>query len=270
MTKNIPEQILEAYLSGSYFHYSKRCTLRISNEGLIISQYTPMGYITDLEDENGRYQSFMILTMQNFKSQPNWEKQKMQLAHAANKQDIMVLFVPMIDIFTGYENADEYSNKYGSNETSSSGNFYDLIFKDLIKVAKYSQDQDLKTAAIAYIDNDYVLHQTLLSYNQLLNGEFKHAEEVLCQYCQSMRSLPNCFITLLEPCIDCLKHMIDLGAEEIYFGQTHKAKWNTTEFIEYTNSIFNKSIKSYRNRPIAFKKIVNKKVEAFYKPKEVK
>lgn len=212
----------------------------------------------------------MILTMQDFKSQPNWKKQKMQLAHAANKQDIMVLFVPRIDIFTGYENADEYFSKYSSNETPSSGNFYDLIYKDLIKVAKYSQDQDVKTASIVYVDNDDAMHQTLLSYNQLLSGEFIHAEEVLCRYCQSVQSLPGCFITLLEPCINCLRHMIELGAEEIYFGQIHKAKWNTTEFIEYTNSIFNKSIKSYRNRPIAFKKIANKKVEAFYKPKEVK
>ena len=105
---------MEAYLSGSYFHWNKRCTLRIDNNGIITSQNTPMGYITEIEDEYGRYQSFMILTMQNFKSQPNWSKQKRQLAQAANKQDIMVLFVPHIDIFMNYENKDSNVRSSGT------------------------------------------------------------------------------------------------------------------------------------------------------------
>ena len=251
--------MLEAYLSGSYFHWNKRCTLRIDNNGIITSQNTPMGYITEIEDEYGMYKTFMILTLQNFKSQSNWSKQKMQLALAANKQDIMVLFVLHVDIFMNYENND-------SNVQSSGTLSYKTInetFKDLIKVAKYSQ-ADIKTSAVVYLNDDSNVHQELYSYNQRIGYNYISAEEVLCKYCQCVQSLPECFICLLEPCINSLKDMIYLGTEEIYYGQMHEYKYNTPEYFEYTNEIFNKTIKSYRNRPIVFRLIHDKNVDKFY------
>lgn len=264
MRRTVAEEVVNSYLTGDFF-YKKGNTLRISQTGIITSQNTIMGYFSELEAPDGRYRNFLILTLQNFKSQKNWESQKKAIAKAANKQDYMVLFVPEIDIFMDCEN----------NETIPSGNFFDRpygeIYKSLTKVAKYSQDEDLQTAALVVIEQELADSPAIMSYNQLIDGEFVHAEEVLCQYLECMPDYDcKTFMMMLEPCVDCLKHMVDCGAEKIQFAALHKKKWTTTDFIDYTNDIWNKVILSKSGRPIYFGKVYNSYVEAFYKPKEVK
>lgn len=256
MRRSTVEETLLAWLNGTVF-YRKGNTLRITTDGLILSHNTPMGYIISEEDSNGIYQNFVILTAQDFKSQNNWKTQKRQLANAANKFGYMVLFVPYIDIFMGYE-----------NNCQSSGNPYDQTFdktfETLIKVAKYSQDEDIQTSCMSIINDELAASDSIVSYNQLIEDEFVHAEEILCKYLECKHYESNLFVSLLEPCVDCLKRIINCGADTIFFGYPHKQKWNTQEFIEYTNSIFIREIKSNKNRPIVFKKWLNKKVDKFY------
>lgn len=265
MRMNNVEQTLMSYLTGD-FYYRKNNPIRISQNGIITSQNTIIGYLYDGETNDGeRYYNFLVLTMQNFKSQRNWQTHKKQLAQAANKQGYMVVFVPEIDIFMDCEN----------NETPSSGNFFDRpygeIYKSITKVAKYSQDEDLQTAALAIIDYEFADTNALLSYNQLIDGEYVHAEEVLCRWLDCTHDYDcKTFMMMLEPCVDCLKHMVDCGAEKIQFAALHKKKWTTTEFIDYTNDIWNKTILSNRGRPIYFGKVYNQYVKAFYKSKEAK
>ena len=259
----IAEEVLRAYLTGDYY-YRKGNTLKIDMTGLITSQNTPMGYIVSEETPDGVYRDFLILSLQNYKSQKNWKTQKKQLAEAANKFGLMVIFVPFVDMFANCENNwKEYA------KTNSFGALYDLLFNNLIATAKHSQD-DIKTACAAFINDEFNEYDTIYSYNQFINDEFVHAEEVICQFCKCKQYEVESFLMLLEPCVDCLKHMIAIGGRLIQYAQFHKGKWTTPEFIEYTNDIFNKTILSNRGRPICFAKINNKKVDGFYKPKEAK
>lgn len=257
---NTAEKLLEAYMYND-FYYKKSNTLRINQEGKITSQNTPMGYIVSQPGADEVYREFLVLTMQNYKSQPNWERQKKQLAHAANNMGMTVIF-KWLDIFA--EQIEVTDNKY-----LSSGNYHDQCYKDLITVAKYSQDPDVKTAAMCRtnekIFDGKILEDVLLySYNQEINGQFVHAEKALCDYLSTIGEKSLSFVTMLEPCKNCLESMIDNGAEIIDFAHLHKEKWNTPEFIDYTNSIFNKTIRSERNRAIDYKRVQNKKVESFY------
>lgn len=266
MRRTIAEEVILSYLNGGFF-YRKGNTLKISQSGVITSQNTVMGYFSELEAPDGRYRNFLILTAQNFKSQKNWESQKKALALAANKQEYMVLFVPEIDIFM------ECENNENSTSSQSSGNLhyqtFDETYTVLIRTAKYSQDKDLQTAAMATLDNE-IGPDCVLSYNQLIDGEFVHAEDVLCQYLECSEQQSKTFIMLLEPCAKCLESMIECGAENIFFGQLHKPKWNTDDYIQITNDIFNKTMLAHSDKPIVLRRMYNKKVDSFYKAKEVK
>lgn len=266
MRKNNAEETLFSY---GDFYYRKNNPIRISNEGIITSQNTIIGYIYDGEVSNGEmYYNFLVLTMQDFKSQKSWKTHKKQLAEAANKCGYMVIFVPNIDIFTGFEN-----NESLSSSQSFGVRYYQTfpeIFEGLIKVAKYSQDNDLQTACWAAISDKFAESDCIFAYNQLIDGEYVHAEEILCRYLECKTYESRLFVTLLEPCVDCLQRMVNAGAETIFFGHTHKKKWDTREYIDYTNNIFYREVKSNRGRPIVFRKWCNSKVDKFYAPKEVK
>lgn len=257
---NTGERAIDHYMNG-YFFYQNSSGLKLDLEGRITSSNTPMGYIVNGEGIDGMCQDFLVLALQNYKSQKNWETQKKQLAHAANKNGMIVIFKYLNEFEDENETELDKKNPYNAfNEN------YDVCCKNLLNIAKFSQDKDVKTAAVCNTDENK--KETLLfSYNQLINGTYIHAEDAICRYLDSCNQEAYTFITLLEPCKDCLEHMIDTGAEQILFTQMHKPKWNSPEFIQATNDIFNKTTLSKRNRPIRYAKINNKRVESFYKKK---
>lgn len=258
MRRNAADKVIEAYENYDLY-FDKNSLLRVSPEGMITTQNTPIAYFAELEDRDGVYQDFLVITAQNFRSQSNWKKLKKQLADSANRHGYPVVFVKEIDIF------------YGEIENNAGNDWNQIIskeetFKKMIEIARYSQDKDIKTACCAFNENDELIAYT---YNQEIAGGFVHAEQILLQYIDALQlGTVNTWLTLLEPCEHCLNSMVEAGAETIWFGHLHKDKWNTQSYIDLTNSIFARAITSYRGRPIVYRKYCSKAIEAFYKPKE--
>ena len=73
---------------------------------------------------------------------------------------------------------------------------------------------------------------------------------------------------MLEPCYHCLTEMVDNYAQTIIFAVCHKDKWNTPEYIQYSNDIFNKEVRSNSGRPVGYCKVNNKAANKFYKVEE--
>lgn len=258
MRKNAGQKIIDAYFNSDYY-FTKNDKLRVDANGVITSQNTIIGYFDEREDKYGKYQNFLILTLQNFKSQPSWKTHKEQLAKAANEAGYKVIFVKTIDIFYG-EIEEPKSDVYKVIPLSQS-------YKELLEVAKYSQDEDIKTACCGILLEDMEDVVIGYTYNQKIDGEFIHAEDILCEYCNLFNYKINKVVSLLEPCCDCLKKMIELGVEIIIFSQLHKNKWNTTEYIDYTSSIFSKIEKSKSGKPIIYRRNSNELVTKFYRSK---
>ena len=269
MRKGIADKLVEAYLYpkpyGIYnLFYDYKTSLNLDINGRIWSQHTPMGYFESVEDTQGIWHDFLVLTLQNFRSQPNWKKQKKQLAWAANKAQIPVVFVDVLDIFYG-----EMQTRFLKQLVITKR--YDA----LLEVAKYSQDTDIKTACQAsqiIYNEDYKDEAIVFSYNQLINNEFVHAEQIVCEWLDCHKEYrANDFTCLLEPCADCIKRMINSEAEYIWYAYSHKAKWNTFDYIQLTNDIHSGLITTNEGYKIKYAKYFIKQVNKFYeKKKEVK
>ena len=167
---NNADRIFEQYMNGDWGKPMDKIRLR---EQTILSEGTPIGYIYEYEDYEYT-ERIVLLTLQNFKSQRSWKTHRKQLAAAANKAGFPVLFVDKLDMGFGIE--------YDIAE--------DTIPNKLLEVARYSQDSDIRTAACAtlYYDEEYESerYSKIYSYNQLIEGEFVHAEDILCRYIESL------------------------------------------------------------------------------------
>ena len=247
-TTNV-EKIFEAYTNG-YTYYNKSDKLRLDENNRILDNGTPIGQFEEAyNEETDSFDNFLILTLQDFKSQPSWKNHKKQLALEANKQGFYVLFVPIIDIGFGINS----KIMYLSTSLNS-------IANDLLKVAKYSQDEDIKTACIGL---DYENRLYVYTYNQLIFGEMEHAEQVLVKYLRNLSSSIIAY-SLLEPCAKCIRAMRDAGAYAIWYSHPHKAKWNTYEYIQLTNDIWTKRYLAMDGLPITYNILAHPKVYKFY------
>lgn len=247
-TTNV-EKIFYAYTNGSVY-YNKSDKLRLDENNRILDNGTPIGQFEEAyNEETDSFDNFLILTLQDFKSQPSWKNHKRQLALEANKQGFYVLFVPIIDIGFGINSEPMY--------LSTSLN---SIANDLLKVAKYSQDEDIKTACIGL---DYENQLYVYTYNQLIFGEIEHAEQVLVKYLRNLSSGIVVY-SLLEPCVKCIKALRDAGAYAIWYAYPHKAKWNTYLYIQLTNDIWTKRYLAIDGMPMTYNRLAHPKIDKFY------
>jgi tRNA(Arg) A34 adenosine deaminase TadA len=249
------EKIITGCYVGGYFG-SKSDKLRLI-DNIIYDIGTPIGKFVEWFDEvKDEYAQLLILTMQDFKSQPSWKTHKKRLAHAANAQGLPVIFVPQIDI------------GFGVSESIH------LLSDDLIKVAKYSQDDDIKTAAVLMAGQEILAY----TYNQDLDEGFEHAEAVLCKYIRLLDKNNSeegldpirhyTVFSMLEPCYNCLVKLISHNVDIIHFSHLHKDKWNTEEYIQFTNDIFNKEVRTEYNYPVSYHRNIEAKIEKFYEVKK--
>ena len=253
-------RIFEQFYNGDYAHKGDQIRL-IDDE--IYSKGTLIGKIENLEYYDGEYELFLVLSLQTFRSQKNWKTHQKQLAKAANETGVPVIIVPELDIGFGL----------GEDISAPTLLTYHDVAKDLITVAKYSEDEDVKTAACAVLPGYLVKKDKVIaySYNQKIDGGWMHAEQVLCSYLQCVNN--GCsllFYSLLEPCHKCLTTMIESDGDMIVYGACHKDKWNTPEYIQYTNDISNKEIRSNSGRPISYYKVSNRVTNKFYKLEDKK
>lgn len=247
------ERIFEVYFNGGYFKNSDKLRLVQGPSTLIYYKGTMIGYIIDEEYEPlDRYIQMVVLTLQDYKSDKSWKRTKQELAKAANKYGLAVLFVPEFDIGFGV-------NKFKQQ-------IDDYYCEDLIKIAKYSQDKEIKSACCAINLDDKLTETMVYSYNQRIDDEYVHAEDIICSYLILRKDVWHKlrFISMLEPCYNCLRGMVECGAEDIRFVQLHKSEWDTLEYIQLTNDIFNKTIVSNSGRRVLYIKIPNNRVDKFY------
>lgn len=247
------ERIFEQYMNGDWGKPNDKIRLRGQD---ILSEGTPIGYIHEYEDEYEFTQRIVLLTLQDFKSQRSWKIHRKQLAMAANKAGFPVVFVDQLDMGFGimYDIAE------------------DTIPARLIKVAKYSQDEDIKTACCVtlYYDNTDKPGK-LYSYNQLIDGEYVHAEEVVLNYIESLGiDKIRTIYSMLEPCYNCLQKTISFMPQYIIYFKNHKVKWDTWNYIQLSNDLFAGRYLSEVNN-ITYKMHYDKKhdklIEKFYKEK---
>ena len=248
-------RIFEQFYNGDYAHKGDQIRL-IDDE--IYSKGTLIGKIENLEYYDGEYELFLVLSLQTFKSQKNWKTHQKQLAKAANETGVPVIIVPELDIGFGLE------EKASDPEIIT----YQDVVKQLINVAKYSQD-DVKTAVCAIKPGFFVRKDKVIAYtyNQYIDGKWQHAEQILCKYLECAQQVydgPIRYCSLLEPCEKCLSTMIEYSADQIEYGALHKDKWNTDKYIQLTNDIYTKDVRSNSNRPIHYYKVNNKYVNKFY------
>ena len=247
------ERIFEQYMNGDWGKPNDKIRLRGQD---ILSEGTPIGYIHEYEDECEFTQRIVLLTLQDFKSQRSWKTHRKQLAMAANKAGFPVVFVEQLDMGFGimYDIAE------------------DTIPAQLIKVAKYSQDEDIKTACCVtlYYDNTDKPSK-LYSYNQLIDGEYVHAEEVVLNYIESLGiDKIRTIYSMLEPCYDCLQKTISFMPRYIIYFKNHKAKWDTWDYIQLSNDLFAGRYLSEVNNMtyrMHYDKKHDKLIEKFYEEK---
>lgn len=204
-------------------------------------------YEYDPDSDNYLNENIVMLTLQDYMLP---ERVRKSLVIAANQNELLVVFAPILDIGFGLPEP-----MYLSAHS---------LKKLLSKVAKYSQD-DVKTAAIVG-DGYYGVHYTeycpqLLTCNQLLEGHSDkyHAESTLVNALELEPDLCTnelYWLMDLEPCEDCLRAICETNSLYVGYLTPHKDKWNTEGYIQLVNDIDIKKIRNKRGFPIKYEKEV--------------
>ena len=185
--------------------------------------------------------TYLLLTLQDYMLP---ERVRKALVIEANKNEMLVVFKPAIDIGFGLNESELLSAKE--------------LKKTLLKVAKYSQD-DIKTAAL--VGNGYYSPlQNLYSpiwytCNQILEGHSDkfHAEQILSECLMFTDNKDPLFWLMdLEPCEDCLRSMMDYNTQVINYITRHKEKWDTPAYIQLVNDIQTKRTRNGRGFPVIY------------------
>lgn len=245
------DELIQSYLNDGYGFFSKRTHLLLTDEGKVSYHGSQLGQFYDVEVEDEIFEKYLMLAMEDCVYDKKYNKYKRELAQSANKYGVRVVFTNTINILGfGIKHIDPMIS-------------LEEVTEQLIDVAKNSQDDDVKTACIVIV-NDGTCY---LSYNQEIDTIMMHAEDILSDFESIVSAEFGTYsriisiYSLLEPCANCLHHLIyTFEPYKIEYGQLHKEKWNTPEYIQLTNNIFAKrtNLKHYDYRP-------NKKVEKFYK-----
>lgn len=250
MTKRTAKMAIDR-LQGEYVKFAKNSDITARNDEV----YYHNLLIAKVDDHG--YTNRLIVSLQNFKTEPKLRQAKRDLVKAAVDVGYEIIFVPELDLGFGVEESHDCSES--------------TIETILIEVAKHSEE-DIKTAAIAYVENEDGTHKILgLAFNQKDTYEYDnsviHAEQVLCNYIVDLELYGDeklRYYSLLEPCEKCLKRMIANQACGIYYFVNHKAKWDTIGYLQLCNDIWNKTIlQNYYETPIRYQGICGFKANKF-------
>lgn len=202
---------------------------------LILYNGNPVGYVLD-EYEVSEY-TFIVLTLEEI-FLPN--RVAKQIAKYANLNQMLVVFVPYLDIGFG-----EWMMVKPMKQA----------VRLLNKISKFSQD-DTKTAALAGSVYNDLVSPALLTYNQILSGmsEKYHAEWVICEILKfgQFDNGYSFWLSLLEPCRHCLEEMLECSVRDIRFIELHKDKWNTDDYYTLVSNITNKSARNCDGLPVKY------------------
>lgn len=250
MKRKLAEQIIELYQTGGYIAGNKDLWYDSYNERIVDRTDTTIAKYESYEDNRGVYKLFLVvndLTLNDKK----WEKYKVDLAQAANKYDIFVIF-KYIDIGFGEEDVIRSKKE---------------LLEHMIKIAKCSQDKDIQTC-VRISSPNYCVY----SYNQKINDRMIHAEQVveeyldlsLDKYCRKHEHV----YCLYEPCYDCLS-ILSRTAQSICILHPHKRKWETDEYRKLYFAIRSMKVKNDFGEFIYINFDRDKIVDRFYKGKVI-
>ena len=245
------EKIITGCYVGNYFG-SKADKLRLI-DNVIYDTGTPIGKFIEWWDElKDEYAQLLVLTMQDFKSQPSWKTHKKKLIEAANAQGLPVVFVPDIDIGFG---------------TITRKLDFETIGKELIKVAKYSV---VKSSAVLAAGQEILAY----TYSQDLDEGIVSAEEILCKFIrlidktneeECLDPIVHYFVySTIEPDYKSLVKLISHNVDIIQFSHLHDQSLNTEDYIQFTNDIFSKAVRTEQNYSVSYYRNIDKKIEKFY------
>lgn len=272
---NNAQRIINMYITDSWLMH-KGDKLRLADT-TIYDKNTPIGFFKEIFSlKTDGCDTYLILSAENYKSNPNWKRHKKELASAANEAGILVIFVPQLDMFDSIGEPLTEAVLLGEIE---------YLSKKLIDIAKYSNCEKIKSASVI-IDRGDIADNNLpqivaYSYNQKIFGDIIYAEDILQNYIMYgeysyIRWLFDYTIySLLEPNYHCLSRILQNGIYDIGYYQLHWKEWNTEYYIQLVNDIQTGDIRSLdNNQKISYaycKSIKSEKwVDKFYKELEDK
>ena len=256
MTKTNADRMFESYMDGSYY-YKKSDSIRLTDDNIITDYHTPIGRLDDVELADGTYNQFVVLSLQEFKSQRNLKAHINQIVKAAARAGYLVLFVDHVDI--GFGEPLVYEDT--------------IIHVDrLLRVYKMSdcEPTDRKNAACV-IDkwydeyNDGLYTKTLYTMTQKIDDTVYQPEEIFEQYltADNKRIRPQEILSLFAPTAANLRTYLDFGTINFRFFKTC-----LTPYTEYDFDCFDKvqsrKVLTYFDTPFVYKKITDAKVEKFF------
>lgn len=262
MSKRNAAKVLDNYFTG-YSYYNKRDRMRLQDNEEITNNGTLMAYIYENMNTYDDYvtSTYLVVSMQDFKSQPTWKKDRDDLVELAKSPDygMRVIFVPELDIGFGV-------SKLDFNWLIVS-NIYFALNRYLLKVAKFSTNNRNAVMAIKLTDNLYnkILGIAVDQVNP--NGTISLAEEILTDFITSLDDYSSedeyIYISLREPDYKGLQAMIQNNARFIYYAYPNCNP--STEYIQLANDVWSKDVcHPTTNHSIHYDKVYSIKVEKFY------
>lgn len=187
---NNAERLLEGYILDREFWWKPKDRLKLfpilGDEKYIIKNCgTPIAYIISNSYKDIVY-DILIVTLENFKSHKSWSRDKKALIEAAHKYNVLVVFIPSIDIGFG-------ESKYTVSNIKSKKKLLNVVNKLLLSdnssmlINHYDNSLIAVTASQHYIDeslNSYKLsaEYILLIYLNITNIKFDTFGNICSNY----------------------------------------------------------------------------------------
>lgn len=259
MNKTNADRMLESYMDGAYY-YKKTDSIRLTDDNIITDYNTPIGRIEDLECEDGMYHQFVILSLQQFKSQRSWKAHIKQIVKAANKVSYFVLFVDSVDI--GFGRPQVFENR-------------DIHIKRLLDIYKMSNHKGLLKNAGGIVD-DYYDDSTNNYYTRALYTMSQDIDE--CEYepddilylyltADNKHIYSHKLYLLFAPPAAYMENLINSGIYLIYYFKTSLYPYSSYDY-DFFDRIYSKQILSFDGGPIRIDKLNSKEVDKFFAKEE--
>lgn len=259
MNKTNADRMFESYMDGMYY-YKKSDSIRLTDENIITDYNTPIGYIDDLECEDGMYHQFVILSLQQFKSQRNWKAHIKQIVKAANKVGYFVLFVDSVDTGFGRPQIEESWSTH---------------VKRMLDIYKMSNHQGHIKNAGAIVDyyyeepSDKYYTRALYTMSQDIDCAEYEPDDIFSLYMRADNkhiTAHNLYL-LFAPPASYMENLINCGVDNIVYYKTSLYPYTSYDY-DFFDQIYSKKILSFQGRPIRIHKENSKEVEKFFAKEE--
>lgn len=241
--KTNADRMFDSYYED-FWYYRKDDSIRLNEDFIITDNHTSIGIMVngDYNELVDDYSNYILLTMQDFKSQRTWKTHRLQIAKSAINRGLPVIYVPEIDIGFGINVLSSYDN-----------NLNDLYDKLLSLAIQHKTDQI--GAIIKY--NADVMNIWAAPEQEL---EYKDVDKPIdiLKHILTPDESDLTYVSLVEPTTREINALIDVGVRRIYFAIPLKD--TTLYHIDLVNSILNRSRKDNQGLPIKYRCFKHSKI----------